>query len=242
MDEPQKQIQSKQQPWRWKDIGFIFLAAFVLILVLEGTLWELLPPDTPLHAVRVYVRLLITGCSLIGAVCLVDHVRTQIVWGRGVSWRGFGLALGLALALRLLSVLFVLLIHLLEIQLHLPLQTRHLQPYLLSWHGMIALAFLVGILTPFAEELLFRGVLYTFLRQRWKLALSTGVNSAIYAVLHTDPSVIPLIFLLGVCCSLLYEYSRRLWLPILLHSFYNLSGLLILFSTTIEREQFPALP
>ena len=81
----------------------------------------------------------------------------------------------------------------------------------------VALA-LVG---PLVEELLFRGLLTAAFRRRfgpWRTALLT---SALFALAHLLPRVIPPIFLLGLALALVYERVGSTVPGIMVHCVYN---------------------
>ena len=87
----------------------------------------------------------------------------------------------------------------------------------------------VGGLVPVAEELLFRGVLYGWLRQRWGIAACTIISSALFTMAHANFRVAVQIFITGAVLALLYEYSRSILAPIIAHMAVNTTSLVILF-------------
>lgn len=90
-----------------------------------------------------------------------------------------------------------------------------------SWPTMIGMLVVVGGLVPFAEELVFRGLFYGWLRARWNRTLAVGVSAACFALMHGIPWLIPVLLVLGVMFALLYERSGSLWPPILMHGAFN---------------------
>jgi membrane protease YdiL (CAAX protease family) len=94
---------------------------------------------------------------------------------------------------------------------------------------VMAVAF-IGVIVPAAEELLFRGFLITWLRERSNAAIAVIVSAAIFAVVHgyfmTSEFEFGLfataqIFVLGLLLGWLAAWSRSLWPPILLHVVNN---------------------
>lgn len=78
-----------------------------------------------------------------------------------------------------------------------------------------------GLLIPIGEEMFFRGVLYRWLRIHsgvWAAALISG---AIFGAAHIFPPTAAAAFVLGVIMALTYEYSRSLWVPIIVHAVNN---------------------
>jgi membrane protease YdiL (CAAX protease family) len=81
--------------------------------------------------------------------------------------------------------------------------------------------FMAVVAAPISEEFIFRGYLHGVLRKysgRW---ISIFVTSLIFAALHRHlPAMVPL-FILAVALALVYEKTRSLWAPILMHAAFN---------------------
>lgn len=86
----------------------------------------------------------------------------------------------------------------------------------------LGLFFLLAIVAPLIEELLFRGLLYGYLRGRAGVVLSVLVSALVFAVLHV---VIPPLFVMGAILAILAERNRSLWPSIALHASNN--GLIV---------------
>lgn len=76
-------------------------------------------------------------------------------------------------------------------------------------------------LTPVAEEVLFRGVLYQSLRKRGGVAFGITVSALLFAAMHLRPAAAPELFVLGVLLAVAFERTRSLYPSILLHAAYN---------------------
>jgi hypothetical protein len=93
-----------------------------------------------------------------------------------------------------------------------------------STAAMLAVAVLVAVVAPLAEEVFFRGYFFTALRNwrgMWVAAVITGI---VFGVIHAGSSpigfLVPLAFLGFVLC-LLYARTGSLYPCIVLHSFNN---------------------
>jgi hypothetical protein len=78
-----------------------------------------------------------------------------------------------------------------------------------------------AVLVPFAEEVIFRGVIYRWLRTRAGLPLALIISSVIFGSLHFYLPSMVAISLLGMVCGLLMEYSGSLWPAVVAHGVNN---------------------
>jgi len=85
-----------------------------------------------------------------------------------------------------------------------------------------------AIVVPFVEELFFRAVIFTVLRQRLRLAYAAIISSAIFAVGHDLSSWIP-VFVLGLGLAYLYDRRHSLWTNALAHGAVNAISFALLF-------------
>ncbi|MCS6848522.1 MAG: CPBP family intramembrane glutamic endopeptidase [Anaerolineae bacterium] len=87
----------------------------------------------------------------------------------------------------------------------------------------------VGIAVPIAEEIFFRGVVYRWLRDKWGVAAGAIVSGIIFGLAHLEPATVIVTILLGIVLALVYERSRSLWPPILIHALNNSFAVLLLY-------------
>jgi len=105
----------------------------------------------------------------------------------------------------------------------------------LAGQGLLLTAFLVVILAPIAEELLFRGVIFAPLRKKSRVlayAVSTLLFAFLHVHLHLFPGFSPALLLMllpyipaGLALAWVYEKNGSIWATILLHSLMNLIAL-----------------
>jgi membrane protease YdiL (CAAX protease family) len=88
-----------------------------------------------------------------------------------------------------------------------------------------AAAVVVG---PIGEELLFRGLIYRQLRQRFGIATALWVSSLLFAVMHVAPTQLPQYLVLGMGFALAYEWAGSLWASIILHGLWNLGTFVLM--------------
>lgn len=89
------------------------------------------------------------------------------------------------------------------------------------------------LITPFLEELIFRGVLFKGLRRRLSLWLSVAVASVIFAVAHGQFNVAIDTFALSVFLCVLVEKSHSIWPAVALHMLKNGLAFILLFVVKI---------
>jgi membrane protease YdiL (CAAX protease family) len=73
---------------------------------------------------------------------------------------------------------------------------------------------------PFAEEYLFRGLLFRALDREWG-GWRAVIGSAAFFVVYHPPIAWPPVFLLGVCNAILFKKTGSLMPAVLLHMIYN---------------------
>lgn len=77
-----------------------------------------------------------------------------------------------------------------------------------------------GLFVPFAEELLFRGVLYGWLR-RWGVVLATVVSALVFGLFHVAPLIVIGAAVIGALNAVLYEKSGSIWPAVVAHAANN---------------------
>lgn len=79
---------------------------------------------------------------------------------------------------------------------------------------------LAVVAAPVFEEFIFRGLIFGGLRRSFGVWPATLASAAVFAILHPALAVIP-VFVLGVCTALVYERTRSLLAPMIVHAVYN---------------------
>ena len=85
----------------------------------------------------------------------------------------------------------------------------------LIWLGLLAV-----LAAPVFEEFIFRGLIFGGLRRTYGVTASMLASAAIFAIIHPPLSVVP-VFLMALCAAYVYERSRMLIAPMLVHAIYN---------------------
>lgn len=88
--------------------------------------------------------------------------------------------------------------------------------------GLPSLLLLHVLIAPLCEELLFRGLVYRGLRLSLSPVRSMVLGSAIFALVHPPVAFVP-VFVMACCASFVFERSRSLLSPVIVHAAYNLT-------------------
>jgi membrane protease YdiL (CAAX protease family) len=97
-------------------------------------------------------------------------------------------------------------------------------PWAAGWYFSIAV-----VVAPVAEELFFRGWLWTGLRRHWSALRTATVTAAFWLALHfgfdiaRDALVVPGLVPVAVILSAAREFAGSVRAPIILHAVYNLT-------------------
>jgi membrane protease YdiL (CAAX protease family) len=88
--------------------------------------------------------------------------------------------------------------------------------------GQLAvLGFVTILLAPLAEEVLFRGILYPWIKQIGFPRLALWGTSLLFAVVHMNLVTLLPLLLLALLLAQLYERTDNLLAPISAHALFN---------------------
>lgn len=97
-----------------------------------------------------------------------------------------------------------------------------------TWWLQAYLGVFTIILAPVAEEFIFRGVLYPFVKQLGRPWLAWFGVSALFALIHFDAARFVPLFWLALALTWLYEQTDCLLAPIAAHSLFNSVGFIVI--------------
>lgn len=79
-----------------------------------------------------------------------------------------------------------------------------------------------GFVSPIAEEMVFRGLVYGFFR-RWGVGVALFVSTLLFVAAHGADTILAVPLVGGIVFALSYEWSRSLVTPIMIHVAGNLA-------------------
>jgi len=86
----------------------------------------------------------------------------------------------------------------------------------------ISLILTVGILSPISEELFFRGLAYTAIKNKFSMPLAAIVTSVVFSIIHFDIYFFIVYFFIGIVLVISLELTQTILAPIILHVTYNI--------------------
>lgn len=166
---------------------------------------------TQASAVVVLASLLAGGLSIIG----LDRKNLLSGLKRGLAWSA-----GFAAVAGLLSLcLFMVGLNPLRL-IRSPLPTDPSQRMLFFLVG--------GIVAPVTEEIVFRGLVFGYLR-RWGVVLAIFLSTAMFAAIHLGPAIPVTQIIGGAVFAIAYQRTNSLVTPIVIH----MSGNLAIFALSL---------
>jgi membrane protease YdiL (CAAX protease family) len=161
----------------------------------------------------------------------------RVGWREALGWRGPDLKKSLWLALGvlaftlpavwLLQILSGAVLH----QIGVPIENQRAVGIFLdikSFWLRAVFGFVTVVIVPVAEEFVFRGILYPFVKQLGSPRAAFFGVSAVFAAIHLDAGTFAPLFVLALLLTWLYEKTDNLLAPITAHSLFNAINLVAL--------------
>lgn len=230
-------------PIRWTLRDLIMTGLLAVALTAALLLAILLPSALGVTTIRdlLLSRPLAISMGVGGLVYLIGIIATYVIIVRRErgSWREIGFRAPPILALLLTPVIFVVQMLLLAIANVIlqsiigPFENPQIDALTdragFSWLNFAAVFIVGAIIAPIAEEMLFRGLLYQWLRNHTGAVAAILLSGAIFSVVHFIPVLFLPLFVVGVVLAAVFELTRSLWITITLHFFQNALGICVIF-------------
>ncbi|WP_161958773.1 CPBP family intramembrane glutamic endopeptidase [Ferruginivarius sediminum] len=198
------------------------------------------------HRVSVVMTMLALQTLLLLFVVYLVAVR----W-RGVTWQELGLVPlpriwgGRAVAIAMLSFPLMGAVSWVQQQIvreefRNP-QLTAMAPSEFSWAAYLGTLAVAGLLAPLVEEIVFRGLLYRWIRERYGFVVGVIGSALAFSLLHGIAGLIPAIALLGAILAWTYERAQSIWAPVILHGTYNAVVTTVLYAALAQGIKPPGM-
>ncbi|MBA2363655.1 MAG: CPBP family intramembrane metalloprotease [Chloroflexia bacterium] len=225
-------------PWGWQHIVGAVLAGFVLGVLLSTAALGLLGLlGIPLSEIA-------QGGILTVGLYLGLAVSTWLVVIKrgGATWRDVGFRpVSVRTLLTMIPVLILLLVANALVSVALVAifgDIQNPQAEMLAPDGRLSQeSFLwlfpgVAIVGPIVEEILFRGVLYPYIRARMRVLFAVLLVAGIFSAVHVIPILLLPLFVAGVALTLVTERYDSIIPAIVLHGLFNGLQISLLYAAT----------
>lgn len=223
-------------PWAGRDLVITLFAGGGLGLVLAVAVAAALAPTD--YELSSAAELLVLSVTVYGPLCLFGwwfaiRRRGASLRDAGFRWVGFGpLILMIPAAIALMIVTGILSYATSLLLGDVPTAQEQVLPNqdTLSMIDLVMLVIAGAIVAPIAEEFLFRGLFFQYLRSRRALWVAIVVSSLVFAVAHFVPILVPVLIVFGIAEALVMERYDSIYPAIALHALNNGALFLALFA------------
>jgi len=101
------------------------------------------------------------------------------------------------------------------------------------WLDILNFKLMGVIIIPFAEELIFRGLIFKYIRQKKSFLFSAILSSLLFGVLHFNLAAIPFLVILGFVNAFVLERSKSMFYPTFIHIGVNNFAITLFFLSTL---------
>jgi membrane protease YdiL (CAAX protease family) len=185
------------------------------------------------------MAVMVVSSMALQAVGMVAVVYLIAVRWRGVPWSALGATMPprrwwfRAIAMAVLALFLVagvnVVVALLLGELPLNPQISMIAPAGFSWFGLLSVLIMAAVVAPIAEELVFRGVIYRWMRIRWGFPIGVTLSALCFSTLHGIPWLIPALTAVGMLLALIYERSGSLWPAVVTHGLFNAINTVLIY-------------
>ena len=229
------------KPWGMADLGLLVTALCALLLIawlVVGWIEHSAHLDeTKLNLARLLASAIsFNGFGVLAILWMLRSIRANWADAFGMRWAQLPRALGLGLVFFLgvmppvwtLLAISQMVCH----WLGRPVSPQDMAELFLDTDStalQVAIGFVAVVAAPVFEELFFRGLAYPVLKERFGVAAAMLITSVVFAGIHFhEPSFLPLVGL-AMALTVAYEATGNLAVPIVMHSLFNLTTILLMF-------------
>ncbi|OJE52576.1 CAAX protease [Bacillus luti] len=219
--------------WGWKEVLYLFMFVFIIVPVtVESLFYD--------HALKIIGNSLYAGV-LMGFIMSVIFTtvvylfcikRYQLSWKdigiRKLSWKDFLWTVIAFITLIVVSIAVLMIMEKMGISFE-NSKTETVQNDKSIYSFCIAVIG-AAVISPIYEEILYRGVFYTFYRDKYGIWGGVLISSIIFTVVHIPThNTLPVKFLSGVVFAWLYEKTNSILSAMIAHALFNFIAVLLTF-------------
>ncbi len=231
----------REMPWRWSDVivGFVPDISMSVSAALINPAWLLVGPRwlwLPI-AVTQLAWMLVYPLWIVRRRARLPRLPRP----RAVFVEGLFALLGTGAVMVVLAAVFSTLFYLFGDR---ATTTMPLKPIAASpnWYDSLGLLVLAVLMAPLAEEVFFRGMLYSALRRRLHVVVAAPLQAIIFGLSHHfGPADTTGVTLIGLALALLYEWRKTLVAPVLMHAFVNAMAMVFMAQSIAADAAAPRL-
>ena len=250
-------IETENERSQWINLSFYVITASVVLLyvVMPAALSLLVKQpevEQPISEVNMILNLLLSQFPLIVVLMMLAFAVQRSMSIRDKfsfkNWRWsyliipFGLELLILPAIWLVTRIFLFVS---ERFFDTSLETGPLEAFLMECSDSTLIYMAVGavIIAPVIEELIFRKIIYDFVKKYSSTIAATIFTSLLFAVIHCSLIKIPALFVIALFLQAVYNRYKSIYPAILLHVVHNgiTFLLLIVFRAMMKDESTRAL-
>lgn len=219
--------------WGWKEILYLFVFVFFIVPVtVESLFYD--------YALKLIGNVLYAGVLMgfIMAVIFTTVVylfcikRYKLSWKdigiRKLSWSDFLWTVVALIFLIIVSIAVLMIMEKMGISFE-NSKTETVQNDKSIYAFCIAVIG-AAVISPIYEEVLYRGVFYTFFRDRYGISGGVLISSIIFTVVHIPTyNTLPVNFLSGVVFAWLYEKTNSILSAMIAHALFNFIAVFLTF-------------
>ncbi|MCW3489788.1 CPBP family intramembrane glutamic endopeptidase [Dethiobacter alkaliphilus] len=165
---------------------------------------------------------------------LVRKVNIAEYWGMRKA-SGENLRMAVVTGLAIYGVLFGI-VNFLDIERFFP-DYVELMTQIMAEQSLVVLLLGIGIIVPIFEEILFRGIIFTRLREDFPLQMALVLQAVLFALFHGNLFQISYALPAGILLGYIYLWTGSLWVSIVIHMAWNSSSVIV--SSFLE--EFPMM-
>jgi len=205
----------KEMPvWKWV---LLFLAALFLSLMLYGfsSLVTLIPVAWGRWGGSVLAAATMLGLYTLFVRWFEKHWAQDLPLDKSLPHTGIGLGVGLGYFIVVVALMMAFGVYRI-------VGTGH------EWSDILD-SFFVFLLVAIGEELVFRGVLFRWIDEKWGFIVALVVSALVFGLVHISNdnaswwSSVAIAIEAGLLLGAIYKYSGTLWAPIGVHWAWNFS-------------------